>query len=269
MADYGQFQDLKAELQERVLTVTLNRPASLNAFGGMMHQELEEFWHLVQMDDAVGAIIITGAGDRAFSAGGDVKRMARDASGQAGSRSMARSFVGAKRLIGGMLEVEQPIIGAINGVAVGLGATIAFTCDIIIASERARFADTHVRVGLVDGDGGCVTWPLMMGLPKAKEHLLTGDWLSAQDAERLGIINYVVPQDQVLPKAREFAVRLANGPIWAIRWTKTTVNKIVRERFNLMMDTGLATEWLTMGSEDHREAVRAWTERREPQFTFR
>jgi enoyl-CoA hydratase/carnithine racemase len=174
-----------------------------------------------------------------------------------------KPFVGPKRLIADMLEVEQPIIGAINGDAVGLGASVALNCDIVVANERARFADTHVKnLGVVAGDGGTVAWPLMMGIHKAKEYLLTGDLLLAADAAKFGFINYALPGDEVMPKAREIALRLANMPPWPVRWTKTVINKIVRERLNLTMDSALALEWLTFTSEDHREAVSAWNERR-------
>src|SRR5262249_52641160 len=208
---------------------------------------------------------LTGAGDRAFCGGVDMERMAENAEGP----REVRSFIGVKRLITTMLEVEQPIIGALNGHAVGVGVTIAFACDILVASDRARFADTHVRLAEPPGDGGVVLWPLMMGIHKAKEYLMTGDWLPATEAARQGWINYALPSDEVLPKAREIGLRLANGPTWATRWTKTSVNKILRERLNLAMDTSLALEWLALLSEDHKEAVSAFMENRPPVFKGR
>jgi enoyl-CoA hydratase/carnithine racemase len=265
MPDYSKYQELLLEFEGRVLTITLNRPEARNAFTEGMQLELEALWHDIAVDDQIGAVILTGAGDRAFSAGGDVKKMNR----MAAAPQAIRSLVGPKRQIANLLEVEQPIIAAVNGDAVGLGASIALSADIIVASERARFADTHVRVGLVAGDGGVVAWPLMMGIHKAKELLLTGDWLPAPEAARFGMINYCVPFEEVMPKARELAHRLANGPTWAIRWTKTSINKIVRERLNLVMDTSLATEYLTFLTEDHKEAASAFLERRPPTFKGR
>jgi enoyl-CoA hydratase/carnithine racemase len=264
--DESKYKELKLDREDRLLTITLNRPEARNALTDGMHKELESIWQDIAVDDSIGAVILTGAGDRAFSAGGDVKSMSqRSASGP----PPIRNFVGPKRILANMFEVEQPIIGAINGDCVGLGASLAFSCDIIVASDRARFADTHVKVGLVAGDGGVVNWPLMMGIHKAKEYLLTGDWLHAPDAERLGMINYAVPYEDVMPKAREIALKLANGPVWAIRWTKTSVNKIIRDRLNLVMDTSLATEWLSMQTEDHKEATAAFVEKRQASFKGR
>jgi enoyl-CoA hydratase len=260
--DYSKYQALKLDREERLLTITLNRPEARNAFNGDMHAELEDLWQDIAVDDSIGAVILTGAGDRAFSAGGDMK-------GGMGARFSGPGFVGAKRIITNMLEVEQPIIAAVNGNALGLGASVALSCDIIVASDQASFADTHVRMGLVAGDGGAVAWPLMMGVHRAKEYLMTGDWLPATEAARLGWINYCVPQDEVMPKAREIALRLASGPTWAIRWTKTSLNKIIRERLNLVLDTSLAVEFLSAKTEDMREAVTAFAEKRQPVFRGR
>lgn len=263
MPNYDKYQALKLDREDRLLTITLNRPQARNAFNGDMHMELEDIWQDIAVDDSIGAVILTGAGDRAFSAGGDIK-------GGMGARFSGPSFVFAKRIIANMVEVEQPVIAAVNGHAVGLGASVAFNCDIIVASNQARFADTHVStLGVAAGDGGVLAWPLMMGIHKAKEYLMTGDWLAAPEAERLGMINYCVPPEEVMPKAREIALRLANGPSWAIRWTKTSINKIVRQRLNLVMDTSLALEFLCTHTADQKEAVAAFAEKRSPQFKGR
>ena len=174
---------------------------------------------------------------------------------------------GAKRLIQNMLEMEQPIIGAINGDAVGLGATLALFCDIIIADERARFGDTHIKVGLVAGDGGAIVWPLLVGVARAKEFLLTGDLITATEAERIGLVNRVVPAGQAYTEGLVLAKRLAAGPTRAIRWTKLALNKRLKDEVNLVLDTSLAVETLSMATDDHREAARAFVEKRPPRFT--
>jgi enoyl-CoA hydratase len=268
--DESSYTEFRVSRDGRLVTVTLDRPQSLNAISRQAHTDLERFWYEVANDPTVGAIILTGVG-RAFCAGADMRAVDNPTSSSSDSRTgVARSFVHAKRIIAGMLEVEQPIIGAINGDAVGLGASLAFACDIIVANETARFADTHVKnMAVVAGDGGTVVWPLMMSIHKAKEYLLLGDFLVAADAARLGIINYAVPADEVMPKATELAQRCADGPPWALRWTKTSLNKILRDRLNLTMDTALATEWLTFATEDHREAVQAFSEKRKPRYTGR
>jgi len=168
-----------------------------------------------------------------------------------------------------MLDLDKPIIAAVNGAAVGLGATIALFCDIIIAAETARFGDTHVRAGVVAGDGGAVMWPLLVGPAKAKELLMTGDIIDAKEAERIGLVNKVVPLADLLPTARELARRLANGPTLAIAWTKHSINKRIKQDVNLLIDASLASENLTFLTEDHKEAARAFVEKREPKFKGR
>jgi enoyl-CoA hydratase len=271
MPDYRKYKLLKLQREGRLLTIVMDQPETPNAWppgrplAPGMHQEFEALWQDIAVDDAIGAVILTGAGDRAFSGGPDMAGMARMFAGP----RQVRGFVGVKRLFANMLEVEQPIIGAINGDAIGLGATLALACDLVVASERARFQDTHIRLAEPPGDGGVVLWPLMMGIHRAKEYLMTGDPLPAAEAARLGYINYAVPPEEVLPKAREIAMRLANGPTWAIRWTKTSLNKILRERLNLALDTALALEWLSLQMEDHKEAVNAFLEKRPPNFPGR
>ena len=262
MPDYSRYQTLKIDCADQVATVTLNRPAALNAVNEQMHTELETLFAEVAYDDAVNAVVLTGAG-RAFCAGGDIKGM--DSRVREGVRRVP--LRGAKRLIQHMLEVEQPIIGAINGDAVGLGATLALFCDIIIADERARFGDTHIKVGLVAGDGGAVVWPLLVGVARAKEFLLTGDLIKATEAERIGLVNRVAPAGQAYTEGLALAQRLAAGPTRAIRWTKLALNKRLKDEVNLVLDASLAVETLSMATDDHREAARAFVEKRPPRFT--
>jgi enoyl-CoA hydratase len=264
MPDYSHYETLTIEVQDRVATITLNRPERLNAVNPQMHHELEELFGAIAYDDDVNAIVLTGAG-RAFCAGGDVKGM--DQRVREGSARVP--LRGAKRLIQQMLEVEQPLIGAVNGDAVGLGATLALFCDIIIAAENARFGDTHVKVGLVAGDGGAVIWPLLVGVAKAKELLFTGDLIDAREAERIGLINRVVPAGKAYDEALTLAKRLAAGPTRAIRWTKLATNKRLKDEVNLVLDASLAVETLSFATEDHKEAARAFVEKRPPKFTGR
>jgi enoyl-CoA hydratase len=265
MADYSTYEFIKVEKADRVATVTLNRPDALNAVTTALHHELELIWLDLAADQDVNAIILTGAG-RAFCAGGDVKGMA---SGSFTGVSKGRGPITAangRRLVQNILEVEQPIIGAINGDAVGLGATIALLCDITVVSEKARFADTHVKVGVVAGDGGAVIWPLLIGPHRAKEFLMRGNFINGAEAGRIGMVNYAVPPEQVMPKARELGQELADGPTWAIRWSKLAVNKWLKEQANLIMDASLAYEMMTFKTQDHKEAVKAFIEKRKPNF---
>ena len=262
MPDYSRYQTLQIDCADQVATVTLNRPQVLNAVNPQMHTELEELFAEITADDAINAIVLTGAG-RAFCAGGDIRGM--DSRAREGAQRIP--LRSAKRLVQNMLEVEQPIIGAINGDAVGLGATLALFCDVIIADEKARFGDTHIKVGLVAGDGGAVIWPLLVGIARAKELLMTGDLINAMEAERIGLINRVVPAGQAYPAGLTLAKRLAAGPTRAIRWTKLSLNKRLKDEVNLVLDASLAVETLSMATEDHKEAARAFVEKRPPRFT--
>src|ERR1700675_2570740 len=227
--DYSDYEFLKVEVAERVATITINRPDSLNAVNNVVHHELEQIWIDVRQDRDINAIILTGAG-RAFCAGGDVKGMAGGnlVAGAQKGKGRGRGPIAAsngRRLVDNFLDVEQPIIGAIKGDAIGLGATLALLCDIIVASEKARFADTHVKVGVVAGDGGAVIWPLLIGPARAKEFLMRGHFVNGADAFKMGMVNYAVAPEQVMAKARELAQALAAGPPYAIRWRKLAVNR--------------------------------------------
>jgi enoyl-CoA hydratase len=266
MPDYSRYEFIKVEKAERVATVTLNRPDRLNAVNPGLHHELMTIWNDLAEDREVNAIILTGAG-RAFCAGGDVKGMASGTLASAsGNKAERITAAEGRRIVQNMLDVEQPIIGAINGDAVGLGATIALLCDIIVASEKARFADTHVKVGVVAGDGGAVIWPLLIGPARAKEFLMRGHFVNGADAFRMGMVNYAVAPEQVMAKARELAQELADGPTYAIRWSKLAVNKWLKQQTNLILDASLAYEMVTFTTEDHREAARAFVEKRQPNF---
>ena len=269
--DYGEYEFLNVAVADRIATITINRPDRLNAVHNALHHELEQIWIDVRADQDVNAIILTGAG-RAFCAGGDVKGMAEGSlSGAAPKKGKGRgrgpiAASNGRRVIENMLDVEQPIIGAINGDAIGLGATLALLCDITVASEKARFADTHVKVGIVAGDGGAVIWPLLIGPHRAKEFLMRGNFISGAEAGRIGMVNYAVGPDDVMTKAHELARELADGPTWAIRWSKLAVNKWLKQQANLILDASLAYEMMTFSTKDHQEAVKAFVEKRKPNF---
>ncbi|SRR5579875_867136 len=270
MWDYSEYEHIKIEIKDRLATVILNRPDALNAVTTRMHHELESVWIDLASDRDVNAIVLTGAG-RAFCVGADLRGV--DAGeltkGQTKRHRFDRGGVQAsngRRIIENMLDVEQPIIGAINGDAIGLGATLALLCDIIVVSEKARFADTHVKIGIVAGDGGAVIWPLLIGPHRAKEFLMRGHTITGAEAGRIGMVNYAVPPEEVMSRANQLAQELADGPTWAIRWSKLAVNKWLKEQANLIMDTGLAYEMMTMKTKDHKEAVKAFLEKRKPNF---
>ena len=264
--DYSHYQTLLIEKDsDGVAVVTLNRPERRNAVSMQMHQELEDIFVDLSKDDDVRAVVLTGAGS-AFCAGGDVEGMK---TGEFRPGGPAVPFHMVRRLVTNLLEVEQPIVAAVNGDGAGLGATIPLFCDIVVMAESARLADNHVRMGLVAGDGGVVIWPWLVGMARAKEYLLTGQWIDGKEAERIGLVNYAVPQEQVLPRAMEIARRLARGAPLAIRWTKFSINKLLRDHVNLALDSSMFLEAATMSSEDLKEAAAAFFEKRKPQFKGR
>lgn len=264
MNDYSEYEYLKIEVAERVATVTLNRPDKLNAVNAALHHEFEQIWRDLAEDRDVNAILLTGAG-QAFSVGGDLT--SRDKPMKSKGRGGRRIVMAdGRRVIENLLDVEQPIVAAINGDALGFAANVALLCDVTVACDTAKLADTHVALGAVAGDGGAVIWPLLIGPNRAKEFLMLGDTITGADAARIGLVNYAVPAAEVLPKARALAQRLADGPTWAIRWSKLAVNKWLKQQANLIMDAGLAYEALTLTTQDHKEALKAMQEKRKPNY---
>jgi enoyl-CoA hydratase len=175
----------------------------------------------------------------------------------------------AKQLIWDLVDVEIPIVAAVNGPAMGLGASIALLCDVILMADTATIGDPHVKVGLVAGDGGVAIWPLAVGPARAKQYLLTGDPVSAPEAERIGLVNRVVPAADLDREAMALAQRLAAGAPLAVRYTKLAVNKLVKDALNVAFDTSTALELVTFRSDDHQEALAALREKRPPTFTGR
>lgn len=265
MIDQQSYQTIKIEKSDGVAVLTLNRPERLNAVNDTMHSELTTLFRDVETDSDVRAVVLTGAG-RGFCSGGD---FGPDREPRAERKSGLTMMQEARRIVDGILDFEKPLIAAVNGAAVGLGATIALFCDIVIAAKPAKFGDPHVKMGITAGDGGAVIWPLLIGINRAKQLLMTGDLISADEAFDLGLVNEVVEEGQALPVALKLAQRLAAGPSYAIQSTKISVNKLVKALSNLVLPFSLALEEISMTKEDHTEAVRAFQEKREPKFTGR
>ena len=263
MKTYDQYKAIAASRQGRILTLTLNRPEALNAVNAQLHTELSDIFYDVQTDSDADIIVLTGAG-RAFCAGGDIKWM-QDAIDQ--PESFERTAVEAKRIVYGQLDLEKPLICRLNGHATGLGATIALFSDIIIATDRAKIGDPHVSVGLVAGDGGALIWPQLVGYARAKQYLLTGDLMTAAEAERIGLINQVVTDDQLDATVYALAERLAKGATKAIRWTKVTTNLALKQIVHACFDSGIAYELMSNLTRDHQEGVNAFREKRKPDYT--
>jgi enoyl-CoA hydratase/carnithine racemase len=261
-----EYEHLKVEVRDSIATVTLNRPEARNAMNRTLIREFHRIWTDLAADRDVNAVVLTGAGTH-FSVGGDVKQMSDRVGGDFLAENESWDPSIGRRLVNNLLELDKPVICAINGDAAGLACTIALFCDITVMNEDARIGDPHVRVGLVAGDGGATIWPFLVGMNRAKEFLMRGALLKGRDAERIGLVNYALPADQVLPKAMELARELADGAPWAVRWTKLALNTIIKDRVNLVQPAAYALEHTTMHMEDHREAARAFKEKRKPKFT--
>ncbi|MBL4807865.1 MAG: enoyl-CoA hydratase/isomerase family protein [Rhodobacteraceae bacterium] len=246
----------------RVLEVTLNRPDRLNAVDELMHTELARLFVDVSNDPECDIVVLTGAG-RAFSSGGDIDWMQKMIDNPESFEKTGRE---AKQIVFSLLDCEKPVIAKLNGHATGLGATIALFCDVIFAADHAKIGDPHVSVGFVAGDGGAVIWPQLIGYARAKEFLMTGDLMAASQAAQMGLINHVVPADDLDECVAQFADRLAGGATKAIRWTKMSVNIGLRQLAHSIMDASLAYEALSNIGADHQEAVNAFREKRTPIF---
>jgi len=262
MSWFDTYQAITFERRGRVLQVTLNRPEKLNAVDALLHTELARVFVDISNDPDSDIVVLTGAG-RAFSSGGDIGWMQDMIDQPGGFEQTGRE---AKQIVFGLIDCEKPVIAKLNGHATGLGATIALFCDVIFAAEHAKIGDPHVSVGFVAGDGGAVIWPQLIGYARAKEYLLTGDLMTAAHAAQMGLINHVVPADELDARVDAFADRLAAGATKAIRWTKMSVNIGLRDLATSIMDASLAYEALSNATPDHQEAVRAFAEKRTPVF---
>jgi enoyl-CoA hydratase len=258
---YDSYTSITFERVGDVLRVTLANPRNkVNAVDGEMHRELVRLFEELKTERSARAVILTGSG-RAFSAGGDFAWMSNT-----GPDDLYELRREGKQIIWNLLDVELPVVAAINGPAVGLGATLALLCDAIFIAETATVADPHVRVGIVAGDGGAVAWPLAMGPVRAKRYLLTGDSLTAAEAERLGLVNAVTAADQLQQEALAFAQRLAVGAPLAVRYTKLAVNQLLKQAMATAFDYSTALELVTFASADHAEALRALAAKETPEF---
>ena len=258
------YQQLDIQIADGIATVTMNRPEVLNGLHPPAHAEMERVWDDLGDNGDVRVAILTGAG-RAFNAGGDLKdmqeRLAVDPAGGSGISAAA-----GRRIIYNMLSFEKPLIAAVNGHAIGLGATLGLLCDIVVVSEKAMIGDPHINIGIVPGDGGLAVWTMLAGPNRAKEFMMLGSMASADEALRLGLVNRVVEPDAVMPTARELAVRLTHGPQVALRGTKVSINNWIKTQFTSLFEVSLAAELQSMAHPDFAEGVAAVIEKRTPSF---
>jgi enoyl-CoA hydratase len=259
---FDQYQQLRFERRDNgVLLITMDRPEKYNATDEQMHGELARVWADVSADPDTRVAVLTGAG-RAFSAGGDlamVKRMAGD------HDRVAHMLSEMSDLVYNMINCEKPIVSAINGVAVGAGTVVGLMADISICALDAKLGDGHVKLGVAAGDHAAILWPLLAGMAKARYYLLTGEMVTGEEAERLGMVSKALPREEVLDEALRVADTLATGSQLAIRWTKRALNNWLKMA-GPIFDQSAAYEMLCFLGPDVIEGAAALEEKRAPRF---
>lgn len=263
MAD---FQAIQVRNEHQVTTITLNRPEARNAVNDDMREELLAVLTDARTNLDVRAVVLTGAG-KGFCTGADISRRGSGPTGPGAAREMLRTR--SQRLIRAVWELEKPVIAAVNGVAAGLGAHLAFACDLVIAAAESRFIEIFVRRGIAVDAAGAYLLPRLIGLAKAKELVFFGDDLPAEDAQRIGLVNKVVPGDQLQAAAAQWALRLASGPTYAIGMSKRLLNRSLDVDMETALDEEAMAQSLVTQSEDTKEGMLAFMEKRTPAFTGR
>jgi len=251
--------------RDGIATITLNRPERLNAVTFEVYHELTDFLAKLHDEKKVRVVVITGAG-RAFCSGGDVRDIIGELQGQ-DAEGLLRFTRLTCELIHNMRSLPKPIIASINGTTAGAGACIALASDIRIAAEEAKIAFIFVKVGLAGTDmGATYLLPRVIGLAKATELLMTGDFIEAQEAERIGLYNRVVPRAQLETITQEFAEKLARGPSLGLAKTKEMLNREMHMGFDSALEAEAVAQALCMQTADFKEAHAAFLEKREAKF---
>ncbi len=258
--------DLLYDVSDKIATITLNRPDKLNAFTRPMLDAWVTALGEAQADDNVNVIIVTGSG-RAFCSGGDVGRM-KDGK-PTPLENKDQLWAGVHRVPKTLEAMDKPVIAMVNGLAVGAGMGMCVMCDVRIASDEARFSTGYVRVGLVPGDGDTYFLPRLVGAAKALELLWTADFIDAQEALRLGIVNRVVPAGDLAQQTRAFAEQIASGPQVPIRMIKRLVYQSLRLDLRTHLDLVSSHMAIVRETTDHAEGVAAFKEKRPPKFQGR
>ena len=264
MAD---FQAIQFTVDAGSAWITLNRPDARNAINDQLRDELFAALAECRTNPDIRAVVLTGAG-KGFCTGADLGGgRAGGPLGPGAAREMMKTR--SQRLIRTIWELEKPVLAAVNGVAAGLGAHLAFVCDLVIAAAEARFIEVFVRRGLALDGGGAYLLPRLIGLAKAKELVFFGDDLPADEAARIGLVNKVVPGAELAAVAREWATRLASGPTFALGLSKRLLNRSLEVDLETSFEDEAFAVSLVTQSEDTKEGLRAFVERRAPVFTGR
>ncbi len=264
MKIYEGYDALRVERRGAAVWLTIDNPP-VNASTPALRADFDRIFREVAGDPDARCVVLTGAGE-IFSAGGDIRRMRAMLDDRA---DWLLTMTEARTLVTDMLDCDKPVIGRINGDALGLGATLALCCDITIMLDTARIGDSHVRMGLVAGDGGALLWPALVGLTQARRYLLTGDLLDGAEAAAAGLVTISAPLDSFDDVVDRWVKKMCLGATHAITGTKRALNMAVRQQAAAYMDAHLGLETMSQLRDDHREAVTAFLEKRRPDFTGR
>ena len=265
------FETILFEKEDGIAIITLNRPEKLNAYNYQMREELTKAVEDVVNDEDLRVLLLTGAG-RGFCSGADTGAQAERAATRAAGQRIANSRhsqVAPFPVSVFLHKMEKPTICAVNGVAVGIGLSIALACDIRIASENARFGMLWVRRGLIPDGGGTYYLPRLVGTSKALELMYTGDIIDAREAERIGLVSRVVSQEELMPEAKKLASKIAKGPSVALELSKRAVYKALNNTIESQLDYEHWGQSVCYTTEDHKEAIQSFNEKREPVFKGR
>ncbi len=273
------YDDILFDVDGGVATLTFNRPEARHAMTATLQAETIDALGRAHRDPAVRVVIITGSGDVAFSAGGDLRQMVQGRGSSAPQPAEAELPPGpydrrkwlkdTQLMVLAIRACEKPVLAAVNGAAVGGGCDIALACDLRFASVNARFGEVFARIGLFPGTGGTYLLPRTVGIAKALELIWTGDIIDAVEAERIGLVQQVVAHNELMATVRAFADRLAAGPPLALSLAKSAVYRGLDLDMAAAFDYAATAEAITLTSEDHAEGVRAFRERRPPRFIGR
>lgn len=254
---------LEVAMDNRVATITLNRPP-FNPLNKELFSELAVLMEQLEKTDSVRAIIITGSGDRAFAAGADINEMV-----QLDFLAMSEMSRVSRLAFEKIESLSKPVIAAINGLALGGGCELALSCDLRISSEQAKFALPEINLGIIPGGGGTQRLQRIIGQARAKELLFFGELITAKQAYEYGLVNRVVPHEEVLQTAREWALKLAEKPVIAMSMMKTSVNAGANSDLDSALYLETACFANAFASEDRKEGMKAFAEKRKPNFVGR
>ena len=268
--DYSKYNGLTLAKADGIMTITISNPGRRNAITNEQSEELTRIWEDVWLDPEVSVIILTGDGQD-FCSGADMANLASSAVARGADAPTVRAPVNpisraAKKHIYGIVDCEKPIIAKVRGVAYGMGVNIALACDMVFAAEGARFCDSHVKAGMVAGDGGVLLWPLLIGMHRAKEYLMTGDPVPAEKAADMGLINACLPDDRLDAHVQMMAEKLRDLPPHAVNYTKAALNAAMKQMTGAAFEMSLGYELYSMQMNDFKEATTAFVQKRKGEF---